>query len=143
MEEHKYSFIFFIVLVFSFADVYGMYANDDASSFATSVTSDTLSLKQAVFISVFAEFIEAFFLDSKILLTIRGDIIDISRIGHQSELLMLKMTTSAIGSTSWAIFSTLRGWFVSSTHLIIDTVVGMVISAFDGNTTKWRFNGFA
>ncbi|OMJ21062.1 Phosphate permease PHO89 [Smittium culicis] len=142
MEEHKYSFIFFMALIFSFADAYGMGANDVANSFATSVASGTLSLKQAVCIAVFTEFIGAFFLGSKTSQTIRGGIIDISRFDHQPELLMLGMTTSALGSASWVIFATSRGWPVSSTHSIIGAIIGMRISAFGENAIKWGFNGF-
>ncbi|OMJ07062.1 putative phosphate permease [Smittium culicis] len=130
-------------MIFSFADAYGMGANDVANSFATSVASGTLTLKEAVCIAVFTEFIGAFFLGSQTSSTISGGIIDATRFKNQPELLMLGMTTSVFGSATWVIFATSRGWPVSSTHSVIGAIIGMGIAAYGLETVKWGYDGIA
>ncbi|OMJ07058.1 Phosphate permease PHO89 [Smittium culicis] len=143
MEIHQYTHIFVLALIFSFADAYGMGANDVANSFATSVASGTLTLKQATCIAIFTEFIGAFFLGSGTSATISGGIVDATRFKDQPELLMLGMTTSVLGSAIWVIFATSRGWPVSSTHSIIGAIIGMGIAAYGGGTVKWGYDGVA
>ncbi|OMJ12682.1 Phosphate-repressible phosphate permease pho-4 [Smittium culicis] len=143
MEIHQYTHVFVLAMIFSFADAYGMGANDVANSFATSVASGTLTLKEAVCIAIFTEFIGAFFLGAQTSSTISGGIIDATRFKNQPELLMLGMTTSVFGSATWVIFATSRGWPVSSTHSVIGAIIGMGITAYGLDTVKWGYDGIA
>ncbi|OLY79944.1 Phosphate-repressible phosphate permease pho-4 [Smittium mucronatum] len=143
MNPHMYTFLFVMVLIFSFADAYGNGANDVANSFATSVSSGTLTLTQAVCIAIVTEFCGAYFLGSGTANTISGGIIDVTQFSNQPELLMLGMTMSVLGSATWVIFATSQGWPVSSTHSITGAIIGMSIAAYGGGSVKWGYDGVA
>ncbi|OLY78018.1 Phosphate-repressible phosphate permease pho-4 [Smittium mucronatum] len=143
MQVHQYTYIYVLALIFSFADAYGIGANDVANSFATSVSSGTLSLGQAVCIAIVTEFCGAFFLGSSTADTIRSGIVDVKKYSSRPELLMLGMTTSVFASASWIIFATSQGWPVSTTHSITGAVIGMGIASFGSSSVKWGYDGVA
>ncbi|PVU85496.1 hypothetical protein BB561_006939, partial [Smittium simulii] len=143
MDPHSYTHIFVLGLIFSFADAYGIGANDVSNSFATSVSSGALTLGQACFIAVFTEFAGAFFLGAKTADTIRSKIISVSLFASNPGLLMLGMLCAVVGSATWVIFATSRGWPVSSTHSITGAVLGMGIASHGFGSVNWGWSGIA
>jgi solute carrier family 20 (sodium-dependent phosphate transporter) len=53
---HAFDYIFALGLLFAFLDAWNIGANDVANSFATSVSSRSLTLKQAMMIATVMEF---------------------------------------------------------------------------------------
>lgn len=53
---HQFDYIFAIAMMFSFLDAWNIGANDVANSFATSVSSRSLTLRQAMMIASVMEF---------------------------------------------------------------------------------------
>jgi len=51
----QYTYIFALGIVFAFADAFNIGANDVANSFSTSVSSRSLTLRQAAVIATFCE----------------------------------------------------------------------------------------
>ena len=51
----EYTYIFALGIVFAFADAFNIGANDVANSFSTSVSSRSLTLRQAALIATFCE----------------------------------------------------------------------------------------
>ena len=51
----QYTYIFALGIVFAFADAFNIGANDVANSFSTSVSSRSLTLRQAALIATFCE----------------------------------------------------------------------------------------
>jgi len=51
----EYTYIFALGIVFAFLDAFNIGANDVANSFSTSVSSRSLTLKQAALIATFCE----------------------------------------------------------------------------------------
>lgn len=56
---HQFDYIFAIGMIFAFLDAFNIGANDVANSFATSVSSRSLTLKQAMCIAAVCEFLGA------------------------------------------------------------------------------------
>ncbi len=56
----QFDYIFGLGIVFAFLDAWNIGANDVANSFATSVSSRSLTLPQAMIIATFTEFLGAF-----------------------------------------------------------------------------------
>ncbi|KAF9093385.1 hypothetical protein BGX23_003356, partial [Mortierella sp. AD031] len=137
MEVHDYTFLFGIGLFFAFMDAYGIGANDVANSFATSVGSGSITLAQALIIACFCEFGGAFLLGANTTETIKGGIVQTSLYATQPEILMLTMVCALIGSSSWVLFATSRGWPVSTTHAIVGAITGAGISAFGADGVQW------
>lgn len=57
----QYTYIFALGIVFAFADAFNIGANDVANSFSTSVSSRSLTLRQAALIATFCEVLLPFF----------------------------------------------------------------------------------
>lgn len=65
---HQFDYIFALGLIFAFLDAWNIGANDVANSFATSVSSRSLTLTQAMCIATFTEFLGAFLVGCVVLL---------------------------------------------------------------------------
>jgi len=89
MEPFSFLWVFVLGIIVSFADGFGIGANDVANSFSTSVGSRSLTLKQACTIAVFTEFGGAFLFGQGTGETIRGDIIKVELFHNRPELLMV------------------------------------------------------
>ncbi|OAQ25351.1 phosphate transporter [Linnemannia elongata AG-77] len=137
MQVHDFTFLFGIGLFFAFMDAYGIGANDVANSFATSVGSGSITLAQALIIACFCEFGGAFLLGANTTETIKGGIVETSLYKAQPEILMLTMVCALIGSSTWVLFATSRGWPVSTTHAIVGAICGAGISAFGADGIQW------
>lgn len=73
----QFDYVFAIGMIFAFLDAFNIGANDVANSFAPSVSSRTLTLRQAVCIAAFTEFGGAVLLDARVADTIRNKIVNI------------------------------------------------------------------
>ena len=59
MYLHQFDYIFAIAIIFAFLDAWNIGANDVANSFATSVSSRSLTMLQAMLIASVMEFLGA------------------------------------------------------------------------------------
>ncbi|KAJ1935126.1 hypothetical protein EC988_008582, partial [Linderina pennispora] len=143
MEIHDYTWIFVLGIIAACADAFGIGANDVANSFASSVSSGSLTLAQACIIAVFTEFLGAFLLGSNTAETIKSGIMDVKLFVPQPELMMLGMLCAVAGSAVWVLTACKFGMPVSTTHSIVGAIIGVGIAAFGGDTIKWDYSGVA
>ncbi|KAJ2666155.1 hypothetical protein IW148_001084 [Coemansia sp. RSA 1199] len=141
MVPYDFTWIFALGIVTSICDAYGIGANDVSNSFASSISSGSLSMMQACIIASFTEFLGAFLLGAETTETIKGGILSAELFVPQPELLMLAMLCALVGSASWVIFASKIGAPVSSTHAIVGGLIGTGIAAFGGGAIKWTFDG--
>jgi sodium-dependent phosphate transporter len=69
---HEYDYIFAIGLLFAALDAYNIGANDVANSFATSVASRSLTMRQACVLAALCEFLGAVLVGAKVAGTIKN-----------------------------------------------------------------------
>ncbi|KAJ1797846.1 hypothetical protein LPJ59_002873 [Coemansia sp. RSA 2399] len=143
MDPHDYTWIFAVGIIASICDAFGIGANDVANSFASSISSGSLTLAQACIIAVFTEFLGALLLGSSTSETIKGGILSVERFAEQPELLMLGMLCALIGSAVWVLSASRYGIPVSTTHSIVGAIVGVGIAAFGGGAIQWGYSGVA
>ncbi|KAJ1948643.1 hypothetical protein FBU59_001498 [Linderina macrospora] len=143
MEIHDYTWIFVVGIIAACADAFGIGANDVANSFASSVSSGSLTLAQACIIAVFTEFLGAFLLGSNTAETIKSGIMDVKLFVPQPELMMLGMLCAVAGSAIWVLTASKFGMPVSTTHSIVGAIIGVGIAAFGGDAIKWDYSGVA
>ncbi|KAI7856354.1 phosphate transporter [Circinella umbellata] len=141
MNPLDFTWIFGVGMVVAFIDAYGIGANDVANSFASSISSGSLSLIQAVIIACFTEFLGALLLGSGVTKTIKSGIIDIDLFAETPEMLMMGMMCALIGSSTWVLTATRFGWPVSTTHSIIGAICGFGIAGFGGSAVDWTWDG--
>jgi sodium-dependent phosphate transporter len=134
---HQYDYLFAFGLIFAFLDAWNIGANDVANSFATSVSSRSLTMLQAMLIASCTEFLGAVLVGyvlpltvswqklygiddmvlsrSRVADTIRNKIINVSVYQDDPAVLMLGMVCALVGSSLWLSFATKMGMPVSTT----------------------------
>ncbi|KAI7860780.1 Na+/Pi symporter [Circinella umbellata] len=141
MNAFDFTWIFGVTMVLAFADAFGIGANDVANAFATSVSSGSLTLIQAVICACFTEFLGALLLGNQVSDTIRSGIMPLESFEDQPEMLMLAMMCALFGSATWVLTASRFGWPVSTTHSIVGAIIGTGIAGFGPGVIDWSFEG--
>lgn len=116
--------LFFLVLAAGFYLAWNIGANDVANAMGTSVGSQALTLRQAIYIAAILEFGGAFFFGSHVSQTLQNGIIQVELFAGTPEVLLLGMIASLIGTGLWLQFASYFGWPVSTTHTIVGSIIG-------------------
>ena len=121
-------------------------ANDVSNSFATSVGSGVLSIKQTKYIAGFFEFTGAFLMGSRVSKTIRKGIVELGVFKGHPGALMLGMVCANISAGIWLHIATYLKLPVSTTHSIVGSIIGfsLVFKGYDAVNWGWfEFKGFS
>jgi solute carrier family 20 (sodium-dependent phosphate transporter) len=110
MVLHEYDYLFAFGIIFAFLDAYNIGANDVANSFATSVSSRSLTLLQAMCIASVMEFAGAIGVGARVAETIRSKIIDPNLYRDDPAVLMLAMICAIVGSSTYLTAATKLGF---------------------------------
>ena len=116
---------------------WGIGANDVANSFATSVGSKALSLRQAVVVAAIFEFAGAMLLGSGVTSTIRKGIAKIDAYTYSPELLMYMMLCAMLSAGLWLALATFLELPVSTTHSMVGAIVGASMIAAGADSVIW------
>jgi len=120
-----------------FVYAFGIGANDVANAFASSVSSKSLTLKQAVMAAGIFEFLGALFLGASVTSTIKDDIVFLDLYAEIPEVLMYGMFTSLFTAMFMLLIATHFGLPVSTTHTIVGTIIGFSIAAEGFDSVDW------
>jgi sodium-dependent phosphate transporter len=112
-----------------------------ANSFATSVASRSLTLKQAMCIGSVMEFAGAMLVGSRVTDTIRTKVISTKLFEDDPSVLMLAMTCAIVGSAIYLTIATRFSMPVSTTHSIMGGVIGVGIASAGTKGVNWSFRG--
>jgi len=112
-------------------------ANDVANAFASTVSSKSITLKQAVIIASICEFSGALFLGASVTGTVRSKIFDVSIYQDEPEVLMFGMFTSLLTAACMLFLATHLGLPVSTTHDIVGCIMGFSIAAKGFSSIQW------
>lgn len=137
MPVHEWDYIFALGMIFAFLDAWNIGANDVANSFATSVSSRSLTLAQAMMIATVMEFVGALTVGARVSDTIKSKIVSPSHYEGEPGILMLGMLCALIGSSTWLTVATKLGLPVSTTHCITGGVIGMGIATVGVDNVSW------
>ncbi|KAN0060777.1 Na+/Pi symporter [Thecaphora frezii] len=143
-KYHEYDYLFAFSLIGAFVNSWGIGANDVANSFATSVSSKSLTFRQAMFAAAIFEFLGAVLVGARVASTIKNDIVDLSVFNGNPGVVMLGFTCAIIGSASWLTFATFNAMPVSTTHTTVGSIIGIGIAASgSGAGVHWGWDGVA
>jgi sodium-dependent phosphate transporter len=123
--------------IFGFMYGFLIGANDVANAFATSVSSKSITLKQAVLIASICEFSGAFFLGASVTSTVRSKIFDIDLYEDEPDVVMLGMFTSLLSANLWLFIATHFGIPVSTTHDVVGCIMGFSIACKGFSSINW------
>jgi len=131
------------IIVLSIATLIGLYvaanigANDLANAMGTSVGSGSITLKQAVWISIIANLLGAMLAGGHVTNTISKGMIDPGLLADAPNNLMLGMFAALISAGLWVHLATYFGLPVSTTHAIVGAVVGFGIISVGAGAVSW------
>jgi PiT family inorganic phosphate transporter len=132
------------IVLLSLATLVGLYmaanigANDLANAMGTSVGSGSLTLKQAVLISIVADTLGAMLAGGYVTNTISKGMIDPSLLAGEPTKLMIGMFAALIAAGIWVNLATYFGLPVSTTQAIVGAVVGFGIIGVGAGAVNWR-----
>ncbi|KAF4993726.1 hypothetical protein FDECE_13332 [Fusarium decemcellulare] len=133
----QYDYLFAVGTIFAFLDAWNIGANDVANSWASSVSSRSISYFQAMIGASLMEFSGALGVGGRVADTIRTKVVDVGAFDDSPALLMLGMVCAVIASASYLTFATRFGFPVSTTHSILGGVLGMGVGALGGSGITW------
>jgi sodium-dependent phosphate transporter len=136
--QEDYLWIFILALFFAFFMAWGIGANDVANSFASSVGSKSLTLKQAVIIATIVEFLGCVTMGASVTDTVRKGIIDGAYFKDNPEVLMLGMLSALLGAGLWLCLCSFLGSPVSTTHSIIGSLIGVSLACNPESLNAWK-----
>lgn len=125
---YQHTTIFVLATLFGVFMAFNIGGNDVANSFGTSVGAGTLTIPQALLIAAVFEVSGAMIAGGEVTKTIRKGIVDLSTIPIEPMQFVYIMMSALLAAALWLLFSTKRGFPVSTTHSIIGGVVGSSIT---------------
>lgn len=137
MTLHQYDYLFAVGTIFAFLDAWNIGANDVANSWASSVSSRSVSYVQAMIGASLMEFSGALGVGGRVADTIRTKVVDVGAFEERPALLMLGMVCAVIASSCYLTAATRFGMPVSTTHSILGGVLGMGIGALGNTGITW------
>ncbi|KAH7149120.1 phosphate transporter [Dactylonectria estremocensis] len=138
---HQYDYIFVLTVIFAVLDAWNIGANDVANSFATSVSSRSLTMKQAMLVAAVCEFSGSVTVGARVADTIRNKIVEPHHFDGAPSVLLLSMMCTIVGSSVFLTFATRNGMPVSTTHSIIGGLVGTATASIGFDKVNWGWNG--
>ncbi|KAF4470034.1 family inorganic phosphate transporter [Fusarium albosuccineum] len=138
---HQYDYIFALTIIFACLDAWNIGANDVANSFGTSVSSRSLTMKQAMLVAAVCEFGGSVSVGSRVADTIRTKIVDPHHYDSSPGVLLLVMMCTIMGSSLFLTFATRRGLPVSTTHSLIGGLVGAATASIGIDKVNWGWHG--
>ena len=132
-----YIWIVIVGGLFSFISAMGIGANDVANSFATSVGSKSLTLKQAVILACIFETSGAILMGSHVSETIRKGIADYECFKEDPYTLMYGSMWVCFSVASWLFTASYFEMPVSTTHSCIGGMIGMTIAIKGTDCVIW------
>ncbi|KPM42722.1 Phosphate-repressible phosphate permease pho-4 [Neonectria ditissima] len=138
---HQYDYIFVLTTIFAILDAWNIGANDVANSFATSVSSRSLTMKQAMLVAAVCEFSGSVTVGARVADTIRNKIVEPHHYSDSPAVLLLAMMCTIVGSSLFLTFATRNGMPVSTTHSVIGGLVGTATASIGIKKVNWGWDG--
>ncbi|GAA6055408.1 hypothetical protein JCM3770_006976 [Rhodotorula araucariae] len=141
MPYHQWDYIFAIGTIFCALDAFNIGANDVANSFATSVASKSLTMRQATLAAAVMEFAGAVAVGARTADTIKNGIISSSIFRGDPGVQLLAFTCALVTSATWLMICTRYSWPVSTTYSIVSAIAGVGVAVGGADAVNWGWNG--
>ncbi|KAI1817606.1 phosphate transporter [Poronia punctata] len=137
----QYNYIFAIGTLFALLDAFNNGANDVANAWATSVSSRSISYRQAMLFGLVFEVLGAVTVGARTADTIKNGIIPVEAFRGDAGVQMLAFTCALVAASSWVMWCTKNSTHVSSTYSLVSAVAGVGVAVVGAEHVKWGWNG--
>ncbi|KAF3901336.1 hypothetical protein ABW20_dc0108357 [Dactylellina cionopaga] len=136
----EYTYIFVIGTFFAFLDAFNNGANDVANAWATSVSSRSVTYRQAMVLGTIFELVGALAVGARTAETIKNGIIPSTAFRGDAGVQMLAFTCALAGASTWVMWCTRHSAHVSSTYSLISAVAGVGVATVGASQVQWGWN---
>ncbi|EAU37774.1 conserved hypothetical protein [Aspergillus terreus NIH2624] len=136
----EYTYVFAIGTLFAMLDAYNNGANDVANSWATSVSSRSISYPMAMVCGTVFELLGAITVGARTADTIKNGIIPNSAFRGDAGVQMLAFACALAAASSWVMWCTRHSTHVSSTYSLISAVAGVGVATVGASEVQWGWN---
>ncbi|THY09586.1 sodium/phosphate symporter [Aureobasidium pullulans] len=136
----QYTYVFAIGTFFALLDAYNNGANDVANAWATSVSSRSVSYRQAMILGTIFEMLGAITVGARTAETIKNGIIPSSAFRGDAGVQMLAFTCALAAASSWVMWCTRHSAHVSSTYSLVSAVAGVGVATVGASQVQWGWN---
>ncbi|KAI1404834.1 phosphate transporter [Hypoxylon fuscum] len=140
MALDQYTYIFAIGTMFAMLDAFNNGANDVANAWATSVSSRSISYRQAMIFGTIFEMLGAITVGARTAETIKNGIIPTDAFKGDAGVQMLAFTCALAAASSWVMWCTRHSAHVSSTYSLISAVAGVGVATVGASGVQWGWN---
>ena len=115
-------------------------ADDVANSWATSVSSRSVSYRQAMVLGTIFEMVGAITVGARTADTIKNSIIPPDSFKGDAGVQMLAFTCALAGASTWVMWCTKHSAHVSSSYSLISSVAGVGVAVAGASKVQWGWN---
>ncbi|XDG08800.1 hypothetical protein ABKA04_008415 [Annulohypoxylon sp. FPYF3050] len=141
MALDQYTYVFVIGTLFAMLDAFNNGANDVANAWATSVSSRSISYRQAMIFGTVFEMLGAITVGARTAETIKNGIIPTESFRGDAGVQMLAFTCALAAASTWVMWCTRHSAHVSSTYSLISAVAGVGVATVGASKVEWGWNG--
>jgi sodium-dependent phosphate transporter len=135
-----YNYVFAIGTFFALLDAFNNGANDVANAWATSVSSRSISYRQAMIFGTIFEMVGAITVGARTAETIKNGIIPGTAFKGDAAVQMLAFTCALAGASTWVMWCTRHSAHVSSTYSLISSIAGVGVATVGASNVQWGWN---
>ncbi|KAK3681259.1 putative sodium/phosphate symporter [Podospora appendiculata] len=140
MTLDQYTYVFVIGTLFAMLDAFNNGANDVANAWATSVSSRSISYRQAMIFGTIFEMLGAITVGARTADTIKNGIIPNSAFRGDAGVQMLAFTCALAAASTWVMWCTRHSAHVSSTYSLISAIAGVGVATVGASQVQWGWN---
>jgi sodium-dependent phosphate transporter len=115
--------------------------DDVANAWATSVSSRSITYRQAMILGTIFEMLGAITVGARTADTIKNGIIPNSAFQGNAGVQMLAFTCALAAASTWVMWCTRHSAHVSSTYSLISAVAGVGVATVGASKVQWGWNG--
>ncbi|KAK5090144.1 hypothetical protein LTS08_007291 [Lithohypha guttulata] len=140
MVLEEYTYIFAIGTFFALLEAYNNGANDVANAWATSVSSRSVTYRQAMVLCLIFEMTGALAVGARTASTIKNGIIPIAAFQGNAPVQLLAFTCASAGAAIWVMWCTRHNAHVSSTYSLVSSIAGVGVATVGVKGVQWGWN---
>ncbi|ELR10122.1 hypothetical protein VC83_04339 [Pseudogymnoascus destructans] len=140
MVMHEYTYVFAFGTMFALLEAFNNGANDVANAWATSVSSRSVTYRQAMFLCLCFEITGAMAVGARTAATIKNGIIPIAAFHGNAGVQLLAFACASAGAAIWVMWCTRHSAHVSSTYSLVSSIAGVGVAAVGAKNVQWGWS---
>ncbi|PSN65596.1 phosphate transporter [Corynespora cassiicola Philippines] len=148
-DMSTYTYVFAIGTMFALLEAYNngastltLYSTDDvANAWATSVSSRSVTYRQAMLLCLVFEMTGALAVGARTASTIKNGIIPIDAFEGNAGVQLLAFACASAGAATWVMWCTRNSAHVSSTYSLVSAIAGVGVAAVGADKVEWGWSG--